>query len=80
MIGFGVQARERDIGIASPRAGQSAGEIVFFGEQILGTVAHAPWLNDHHFASGRQYIGEQLIAFGEPRQPTLHAIEVGAFG
>ncbi|CAB4704070.1 unannotated protein [freshwater metagenome] len=67
MIGFGVQARERHIRIASPCAGESAGEIVFFGEQILGSVAHAPWLDEHHFAGGRQHIGEQLIGFGEPR-------------
>ena len=79
-IGVGVQARESAICVAGPRRCQRPGQVVFFGEQVVGPVAHAPRLDQRNLARGRQQIGDQRVAIDEPRQPALHPVEHRALG
>ena len=61
--------------LASARARSSSS-----ASSSLGPVAHPPRFDEHHLAGAREDVGEQLIAVGEPRQPALHAVELGALG
>ena len=45
-VGVGVQAGERLVGIAGPRGGQGAGEVVLLGDQVDGAVAHPARLDE----------------------------------
>ena len=77
-IGVGVQPRELAVGVAGPRGGQRASEVVFLGEQIVGPVAHAPRFDEGDLARCGQQVGDQRVAVDQPRQPALHPIEHGA--
>ena len=46
----------------------------------MRTCAHALWVDQQQLAVLRQNIGEQQLLGNQPRQPTFHAIEVGAIG
>ena len=78
LLRCGMQAREGDIRVTSPCAGQRTSQVVLFVEQVLGPVAHPARLDQHHFAGLRQDVGQQLVGVGQPGQPTLHTVEVGA--
>ena len=75
-----MEAGERLVGIARPRGGERAGEVVLFGDQVERSVAHAAWLDQQHLGGVGEHVGEQAIVVDEPRQPTLHAVEVDALG
>ena len=79
-VGVGVETRERHLGIASPRRCEGAGEVVFFGDEVDRPVAHPPWFDQQHLGGVGEHVGEELVSLDQPRQPTLHAIEVRALG
>ncbi len=80
VVGVGVQPREFLVGVAGPGRRERLGEIVLLGEQIGGTVAHAPRLDEDRLRTVREDVGEQRVLVDEPRHPRLHALEVGALG
>ena len=81
-VRLGVQAREREVAVASPRRRQGGGEVVLLGEQVDGTVTAAPRLDEHDLGRVRQHVGEQgrLGAVVEPGQPALHPLEERTLG
>ena len=81
-VRLGVQAGEREVALAAPRRRQGGGEVVFLGEQVDGSVAAAPRLDEDHLGGLRQHVGQQrwLGAVVEPRQPTLHPFEERPLG
>jgi hypothetical protein len=75
LVGRRVEPRERLVRVALPRRRQRLGEVVLLGQQVDGTVAHPPRLDEHDLGRLGQDVGEQLFAVSEPRQPALHAVE-----
>ena len=75
-----MEAWERLVRITRPRGGERAGEVVLLGDQVERSVAHAAWLDQQHLGGVGKHVGEQAIVLDEPRQPTLHAVEVDALG
>ena len=75
-----MEARERLVGIAGPRRCQGAGEIVLLGDEVERPVAHPPGLDEDDLGRLGEHVGEQPVVVDQPRQPTLHAVEVDALG
>ena len=75
-----MQPRERLVRVARPGPGERASEIVFFGDEVFGSIEHAPRLDEKYLRVGGQDVGQQTVAVDQPWQPALHAIEVGSFG
>jgi hypothetical protein len=57
---------------ASVRARSSSSAI-----RSSGPVAHPARLDEHDLGRLGEHVGEQLVVVDEPRQPALHAVEVG---
>jgi hypothetical protein len=54
-----VQAGERLVGVADlPGAGERAGQVGLFGQQVGGAVAQAARLDQRHLRVGGQQVGE----------------------
>ncbi len=57
-VGVGVEAGERLVGIARPRGGKRAGEVVFFGDQIECSIAHPAWFDEDDLGGLGEDVGE----------------------
>jgi hypothetical protein len=79
-VRIGVEARERLVRVACPRRGERAREVVLLGDEVERAVAHPAWLDEHDLCRVGEHVGEQSVLVDEPRQPALHAVEVGALG